>query len=135
MYSESIFAECGANFTSAVEHEHNKNLTPPSQDERNILTGIYFAASVLAVIVACFLDPLGDDTKDVRGCETISKTFVSTINQLKKVDQLLLVPLSIYTGVENAFYSNDFTEVRFLTFFKRDTWHLDSKYQAILVLF
>lgn len=111
VYNASIIEECGANFTPEVEKEHNKNLTPPSQDERNILTGIYFVASVLAVVVACFLDPLENDTKDVRGCETVSRTFYSTVNQLRKLDQLLLIPLSIYTGIENAFYSNEFTEV------------------------
>lgn len=110
----TMYNECGINFPAEYNNDNNTNLTPPTQEERIVLTTIYLVLGIMAVIFAHFMDPLKNDIKDIRGCETVSKTFFSAIRLLKNPHQLLLIPITIYIGIEGTFYANEFTEVSFI---------------------
>lgn len=96
---------CGADFCFGI----NENLKPPTEDKRYMLVGIYLGLAVLgAVVVGLFLDPLrskkGDDG------ESSFSRVAATLKHLKKTDQLLLVPLTIFSGIEQAFILGDYTK-------------------------
>ena len=82
------------------------------------LAGTYLACSVLAwVFVAIFLDPLTrfcddgkSDSSEQRRDETNTFTlFIATFNHMKKPYQLLIIPLTIWSGMEQGFFVSDFT--------------------------
>ncbi|KAG8182980.1 hypothetical protein JTE90_013429 [Oedothorax gibbosus] len=101
-----IFFEIGSN-------ETNSNLDPPSNEDRIILITIYVSMGIVALVFAGLaLDPLYNDLKKVEGCRTAINSFVTALKQLKNINQTLLVPLAIFIGVQSAFYSNVYTEVR-----------------------
>ena len=69
-------------------------------------------AALAVIITALLLDELPDDKEKQadhhRGkCETLTKVF----SQMKKPEQLLLIPICIFIGVELAFYDAEFTKV------------------------
>lgn len=107
----SLYNECGINFSLENLDNNNTNLLPPSQQERTMLTWVYLLLGVSAVVFAYLMDPLRNDMKTIRGCRTVSETFFGAVRLLKNPHQLLLIPLSIYCGIEGVFYSNEFTEV------------------------
>lgn len=97
---------CGAEFCFGI----NENLKPPTDDKRYLLVAIYLGLAVLgAVIVGLFLDPLRSK-KDDDGESTLARV-AATLKHLKKTDQLLLVPLTIFSGIEQAFILGDYTKV------------------------
>ena len=82
------------------------------------LAGIYLACSVAAwIFVAIFLDPLskfvGIDRADSDGRKKEDKTaltlVIATSRQMIKPIQLLIIPLTIWSGIEQGFFLSDFT--------------------------
>lgn len=113
---------CGANFCPSNEHAADSGVNVSEIYE---IMGIYIACIVLAVIIILILvDPLtryGERQKqsnarrnstrrgsqvELTGFQLLAATFV----QLRKPYQLLLIPLTIYIGVEQAFVMADFTQ-------------------------
>lgn len=109
--NSSVHNDCGVNFYPGARDHNNTNLTPPSENERLMLIGVYFILCLLSVFVALFLDPLRNDVRDVRGCQAVSKTLCGSLDLMRRPDHLLLIPISIFCGIESAFYANEFTEV------------------------
>lgn len=104
----SLESTCGVTF----QHEINNNLQPPPEDKRYMLIGIYLGCVVLAaIIVAVFLDPLKREEKQDDG--GVCSRVVATLKHLKKWDQILLIPLTIFSGIEQAFILGDYTKVIF----------------------
>lgn len=98
---------CGADFCFGI----NENLKPPTEDKRYMLIGIYLGLAVLAaIIVGAFLDPLQSKKKNDDEESTFSRV-AATLKHLKKTDQMLLVPLTIFSGMEQAFILGDYTKV------------------------
>ncbi|GFT79403.1 protein unc-93 homolog A [Nephila pilipes] len=96
---------CGAGFCSGI----NENLKPPSEDKRYMLIGIFLALTVLAAItVGLFLDPIKQKKEDDN--ESIISRVVATLKHLKKTEQLLLVPITIYSGIQQAFILSDYSK-------------------------
>ncbi|GFQ82137.1 protein unc-93 homolog A [Trichonephila clavata] len=103
--------ECGAEFIPS-KNDTNQNLNPPSDFERHLLVGIYLGMALLsALILVIFLDPLKNDLKDGNGCKVIFERFASAFKHLQNPHQLLLLPLSVYIGLEGPFYGNEVTQV------------------------
>jgi len=114
-YSESALELCGANFC-VLGTTDNANLERPPDSEIYEISAIYLSCIVAAVIIiGLFMDPLsrygerrrGSITAiELSGVELLSATF----KQLKKPNQQLLIPLTIFIGMEQAFIGADFTQ-------------------------
>ncbi|XP_058063122.1 UNC93-like protein [Anopheles bellator] len=106
---------CGANFC-VVETSDNSNLQRPPDSEIYEISAIYLSCIVGAVIIiAVFLDPLSRYGERRRG--SISATEISgmqllsaTFKQLKKANQQLLILITVFIGMEQAFIGADFTQ-------------------------
>lgn len=116
-FSESQLDLCGANFCVREVHE-NANLQRPPDNEIFEISMIYLSCIVAAVaIIAIFMDPLSRygerrrgsiSAQEIGGIQLLSATF----RQLKKPNQQLLIPLTVFIGMEQAFIGADFTQVR-----------------------
>lgn len=115
--STSSLDSCGANFC-VVSTSGNANLQRPPDDEIFEITAIYLACIVAAVIIiGVFLDPLsryGEKRRGSVSAQSISgiELLSATVNQMKKPNQQLLIPLTVFIGMEQAFIGADFTQVR-----------------------
>jgi len=124
----TIAATCGSNYCPAklVEDETPvvetivSNLTDAasnfgvSDESRYTLAGVYLACSVgAAIILAIFLDPLSrfGETESRQNQESLSglSLLFATFKHMKNRDQLLIIPLTIWSGVEQGFFGADFT--------------------------
>ncbi|XP_040173640.1 UNC93-like protein isoform X2 [Anopheles arabiensis] len=114
-HDDSNLESCGANFC-VVETSNNANLQRPPDSEIFEISAIYLSCIVAAVvIIAVFLDPLSRYGERRRG--SISATEISgmqllsaTFKQLKKANQQLLIPITVFIGMEQAFIGADFTQ-------------------------
>lgn len=117
-FSDAALDLCGANFC-VVAGSDNENLSRPPDSEIFEISAIYLACIVAAVIIiALFLDPLSRYGERRRG--SISATEIggmqllaATFTQMKKPNQQLLIPITIFIGMEQAFIGADFTQVGF----------------------
>ncbi|XP_055938343.1 protein unc-93 homolog A-like isoform X4 [Argiope bruennichi] len=101
---------CGEKF-SPSDTDLNENLDPPTDHQRLLLVGIYLAMSFLSVVIlVIFLDPLKNDVKAGNSWRTVLERFIAAFKQLRNPQQFLMVPLSIYIGMEGPFYSNEVTQ-------------------------
>nr|CAD7424323.1 unnamed protein product [Timema monikensis] len=105
---------CGANFCVMSTH-NNDNLERPPDSEIYEISGIYLCCVVVAVaMVALFVDPLKrygekqrkSDSSELSGIQLLS----ATAYQLKKPNQQLLIPITVWIGMEQAFIGADFTQ-------------------------
>ncbi|KAF8793365.1 UNC93-like protein like [Argiope bruennichi] len=102
---------CGEKF-SPSDTDLNENLDPPTDHQRLLLVGIYLAMSFLSVVIlVIFLDPLKNDVKAENSWRTVLERFIAAFKQLRNPQQFLMVPLSIYIGMEGPFYSNEVTQM------------------------
>lgn len=114
-FSEASLSLCGANFC-VVASADNANLERPPDSEIFEISSIYLACIVCAVIfIALFLDPLtrygekrkgSESAKELTGVALLS----ATLNQCKKPNQQLLIPITVWIGMEQAFIGADFTQ-------------------------
>lgn len=115
-HSLSSLDSCGANFC-VVSTSGNANLQRPPDDEIFEISAIYLSCIIAAVvIIGVFLDPLsryGEKRRGSVSAQSISgiELLSATANQLKKPNQQLLIPLTVFIGMEQAFIGADFTQV------------------------
>ncbi|XP_060520144.1 UNC93-like protein isoform X2 [Cylas formicarius] len=108
------YDSCGANFcVSAIGS--NENLDRPADSEIYEIMGIYLACIFIAIALIVFLvDPLSRYGEKQRRNSAVELTGIqllsATAYQLKKPYQQLLIPITIYIGMEQAFISADFTQ-------------------------
>ncbi|XP_029172608.1 UNC93-like protein [Nylanderia fulva] len=105
---------CGADFCVLGNGGH-ENLERPPESEIYEISSIYLTCVIVAVIiVALFVDPLSRygekqrraDSQELSGIQLLS----ATAYQLKKLYQQLLIPITIWIGMEQAFIGADFTQ-------------------------
>ncbi|XP_011252242.1 UNC93-like protein [Camponotus floridanus] len=105
---------CGADFCVLGNGGH-ENLERPPESEIYEISAIYLTCVVVAVIiVALFVDPLSrygekqrrSDSQEISGIQLLS----ATAYQLKKPYQQLLIPITVWIGMEQAFIGADFTQ-------------------------
>ncbi|KAK4316099.1 hypothetical protein Pmani_012743 [Petrolisthes manimaculis] len=115
---EAALMKCGVNFcphshTSSGDSNHTNLATPP-MSKIYTMASIYLVCSVLSSIIIAFLvDPLTRFGEDERtgsstgksGCELL----VATFSHMRHPYQLLVIPLTMWSGVEQAFLGADFT--------------------------
>lgn len=109
---------CGIHFDRSADNDTNSNLLPPTENERIWLVSIYVIMGFVALIFwIFFLDPLKNDIKQGNGCSAASDRLRGSVKHFVTPQQLLLIPITIFMGIESAFYSNDYTEVSFCKLF------------------
>lgn len=105
---------CGADFCVLGNGGH-ENLERPPESEIYEISSIYLTCVIVAVIiVALFVDPLSRygekqrraDSQEISGIQLLS----ATAYQLKKLYQQLLIPITVWIGMEQAFIGADFTQ-------------------------
>ena len=93
-----------------------------------IIAGIYLACSIAAaLLVAFFVDPLSrfdstDERKD-RTASTGLQLLVATFRHMKKKEQILVIPITFWSGIEQGFFGADFTAVSTNNQFKFEIDH------------
>ncbi|KAL8590617.1 hypothetical protein ACOMHN_011053 [Nucella lapillus] len=102
---------CGADFVPN-DDKNNDGFKQPNELVRNLCI-IYLVCAVVAmVIISLLLDPIKLDKESSLEDRKLSpKLIVSTVKHLiSSPAQMLLVPLTVYSGVEQAFIGGDFTQ-------------------------
>nr|CAD7425945.1 unnamed protein product [Timema monikensis] len=107
--AEDVGDHCGANFCpGTTSTANNSNLARPSDEKIYTVAGIYLGCMVLAVCIVSFgVDSLKSGT-GLSGFQLLSVT----LKLLKEPKQLLLMPIVMWLGVEQAFVGADYTAVR-----------------------
>lgn len=114
---DRVASFCGAAYCPSSENGAKGNLTsPPDPEKIQILSGIFLALMISAcLMVAFFVDPLKryemgrkGSSSDISGI----KLLAVTLKQLMKFKQILLLPITMFIGAEQAFIAADFTSVR-----------------------
>ncbi|XP_063925816.1 UNC93-like protein [Zophobas morio] len=109
------FDGCGANFCTQMSSS-NDNLARPDDIEIYEISGIYLACIFAAVLlIATTVDPLsryGEKRRSSSGQAEMTpiQLLSATAYQMKKPYQQLLIPITIWIGMEQAFIGADFTQ-------------------------
>ncbi|UYV67045.1 unc-93 [Cordylochernes scorpioides] len=99
---------CGIEFCPLSENqESNVNLARPANSKVQLLAGTYTACALAAVLL--LLTSL-DYLPPRRQSPSSFQLLVETARQLRLPDQLLLLPLTVFSGLEQAFLVGDFTQ-------------------------
>ncbi|XP_070168283.1 UNC93-like protein isoform X1 [Polyergus mexicanus] len=112
--NSSIVAEkCGANFcgVSGIEDE-NPNLQRPPIERIYLISGIYLGCMILACLIIAFgVDSLSRYDRGrarlVKGTSGF-KLLAVTLKLLKEKNQLLILPIILFIGAEQAFLFADY---------------------------
>ncbi|PRD31471.1 UNVERIFIED_CONTAM: UNC93-like protein [Trichonephila clavipes] len=99
---------CGADFCDPEPECLNDDTDDVTGNMRNLLTAISVGLGVIAVfLIFFFLDPLNKSKEPV----TFSWEHVlATFHHSKKKEQIFLIPLSLYVGMAQGFYTADVTK-------------------------
>ncbi|KAL3858703.1 hypothetical protein ACJMK2_008964 [Sinanodonta woodiana] len=106
--------KCGANYNPKIV-VNNTNLDKPDMDKIYTVCGIYIASACVAfMIIAIFLDRIvldKDDEKEAAGTKKFSPhLLIETFKHCWRSHyQKLIIPLTIYSGIEQAYITGDFT--------------------------
>uniref|UniRef100_A0A1B6CEC5 UNC93-like protein n=1 Tax=Clastoptera arizonana TaxID=38151 RepID=A0A1B6CEC5_9HEMI len=112
--SEDSLKHCGSEFCVTAQHG-NDNLERPPDSEIYTISSIYLVCvGAAAIMVALLVDPLSRygekqrkaDSSELSGIQLLS----ATAYQLKKPYQQLLIPITVWIGMEQAFIGADFTQ-------------------------
>ncbi|CAL4066106.1 unnamed protein product, partial [Meganyctiphanes norvegica] len=105
---------CGANFMPGVDipFGEGEDANEIRDEDRYLMSGIYLACAILSsAIVFIFVDPLSkfctEETSNSN--KTGLQLVVATFNLMRNPYQLLIIPLTIWSGLEQAFIGADFT--------------------------
>ncbi|XP_033369023.1 protein unc-93 homolog A [Parus major] len=108
--------ECCGAFNCLTDTTNSTASARPSNSLIYTLVGIYTASGVLAVLlVSIFLDQIQSDQveteKEKQEAPSFWSTFLATFRHLKDKRQCLLIPLTMYSGFEQAFLTGDYSKV------------------------
>lgn len=106
------YSLCGGQYTPGTVNLTSGQADVP-QRTRNILIGIYVGACFLSILCIVLLL----DQRKKPSAETLKQTMLDSVKLLKstfvqviKMDQLLLIPLTIWCGLEQSFINSQFTQ-------------------------
>ena len=114
--TDTVILECGSNFCISKKAFVNQSLplTPPPVPQMTIwmLMGIYVASGVSAILVIfTFFDEIPITGSEKRKTN-ICKNLMATLVHMKDRKMQLLIPITIFVGMEQSFVFADFTKVR-----------------------
>ncbi|GIY48320.1 UNC93-like protein [Caerostris darwini] len=105
---------CGIDFMK-TSNVSNPNLLPPSDEKRYILVSIYvLSAVVAATLMGLFMDKLENDIEregEEGQLRAVLCRLLAAAKHAAMPNQILLLPLTIFCGMELAFYTGEITEV------------------------
>lgn len=89
------------------------NIEEPSDTTLWTMVGVYIGVACLAIlIVGIFVDNLPKELANRRPgvLKEVLDNLVATFRHLRHKEQLILIPLTMYSGFEQTFYSAEFTK-------------------------
>lgn len=106
---------CGAQFCPGISAVGNENLIPPDMKKIQMLSVLFLSLMIGAcVLVAIGVDSLKRYEMGRKGSGSgLSgvRLLAVTAQQLMQMKQVLLLPITMYIGAEQAFIAVDFTAV------------------------
>lgn len=111
--NSSVVAEiCGVNFCGVSAENENPNLERPPVERIYLISGIYLACMILACLIIAFaVDSLTRYDRNrarlVKGSSGF-KLLAVTLKLLKEKKQLLILPITMFIGAEQAFLFADY---------------------------
>lgn len=108
-----VAGKCGANFCGASDIEdQNPNLQRPPVERIYLISGIYLGCMILASLIIAFgVDSLSRYNRSrastVKGTSGF-KLLAVTLKLLKEKNQLLILPIILFIGAEQAFLFADY---------------------------
>ncbi|XP_050733436.1 UNC93-like protein [Eriocheir sinensis] len=107
--------QCGYQFCLAESSGTSNNTDDIPNWQRYTMASIYlFFALLSSVIIVLFLDPVSrfvgikEETAAVGG-KSEKELLVATFKHMRHPYQLLIIPLTIWSGVEQGFFQSDYT--------------------------
>ncbi|XP_062129768.1 UNC93-like protein [Drosophila sulfurigaster albostrigata] len=104
---------CGAQFCPGIGAEVNPNLVPPAPEQIRLLNSIFLMCMAGAVVMMIFgvssLKRYGVKRGDTGDGISGLRLLTVTINLLRKRRQILMLPITMFIGLEEAFLAVDFT--------------------------
>ena len=125
LVTDDDIIHCGSNYCPNYQPDDAAagNATEAAKDNFNtditqiyIIAGIFLGCSLAAAaIIAVFVDPLtrfGEEERN-EGKEKLTgvQLLVATFRHMKNKNQLLVIPITIWSGIEQGFFNADFTAV------------------------
>ncbi|KAH8277562.1 hypothetical protein KR018_001053, partial [Drosophila ironensis] len=111
--SSRVAELCGARFCPGVGAAVNPNLVPPAPEQIRLLNSIFLTCMAAAVVMMIFgvssLKRYGVKRGDSGDGLSGLKLLTVTINLLRKRRQILMLPITMFIGLEEAFLAVDFT--------------------------
>lgn len=107
-----ILENCGAH-DCPCDNCSNVNLEKPPVSTVWTMVGVYMVIAVLAVVLVCvFVDNLPADLTEKRGKvgKEIRQLVSATAFHLRHKNQLILIPLTMYSGFEQASFNAEFSK-------------------------
>ncbi|XP_013794921.1 protein unc-93 homolog A-like [Limulus polyphemus] len=106
--SDASLSFCGSNFCNQVQ---SPNLVRPEDTKVYMLIGIYLASAIFgAILLELFLDPLKREFVEFDKKLTGVRLLLATLKHLKNPCQIVIIPLTIYSGLEQAFFLSEYTK-------------------------
>jgi hypothetical protein len=107
----------GLNFSGSLfldlSQKNSSVLIVPEHSTVVILVSVYLVCGVLSIAVVFFLlDKLHDEEKKER--PPMFRMFFATLRHVKDTRMLLIIPLTMYSGLEQGFVFADFTKVGYI---------------------
>jgi len=105
---------CGRNFCPGNEANDQSNMVRPPDEQIYIVAGIYLACMVSACLIVAFgVDSLkryreGKREGSGKGLAGVQLLAI-TLKLLKEPNQLLILPITMFLGMEQAFVGADYT--------------------------
>lgn len=112
--NETDAMTCGYNFCPS-DKANNTNIQNVSEEKKNMLIGVYLAVALLAsALLAILVDSLvsyGEKERENHSEHSSPLSLlIATVVHLKNPYQLLIIPLTIWSGLEQGFLASDFTQ-------------------------
>lgn len=113
--TQNLENKCGANFCPGLASSPDDipELTPPSQAKINLITGIYFFCMVVAVLIIAFgVDKISKYRTNKNKTKAVAsgwRLLVVTLKHAKHPVQILILPITMFIGAEQAFLAADYT--------------------------
>ncbi|KAK3600238.1 hypothetical protein CHS0354_030269 [Potamilus streckersoni] len=114
---ETVIINCGAKYCPTEDY-NNTNLDRPDLDKIYTVCGVYLASAVIGCLTVVFLlDQIALDKNKERdrkpgrhGGDSVRMLWEIVKHWKDSRYQKLLIPLTVYSGIEQAFFAGDFTK-------------------------